>query len=92
MLNICGCLVHTRPEQAAGIAKTIAAADGCDVHAIQDGRIVITVEDTEAGRASDKIMELHQIPGILTISLTYHHFEELPPESGRAEAIAQPTA
>ncbi|WP_371227302.1 chaperone NapD [Roseovarius sp. 2305UL8-3] len=76
MLNICGCLVHAMPERAEDIITAINAAEGSEVHAHEDGRIVITVEDTETRRASEQIMELHQIPGVLTISLTYHHFEE----------------
>jgi membrane carboxypeptidase/penicillin-binding protein len=37
-------------------------------------------EDTTDERASDKIMSLHQIPGVLTVTLTYHHFEDIAPE------------
>ncbi len=76
MLNICGCLVHAMPDRAEDIIAAINATEGSEVHAHEDGRIVITVEDTDTRRASEQIMELHQIPGVLTISLTYHHFEE----------------
>lgn len=81
MLNICGCLVHTMPGKAPAVIAAIEAAPGCEVHAHDKGRIVVTVEDTEARRASDQIMDLHQIPGVLTVTLTYHHFEELAPET-----------
>lgn len=80
MLNICGCLVHVLPEKAGGVIAAIEAVEGCEVHAHQDGRIVTTVEDTADARASDKIMGLHQIPGVLTVTLTYHHFEDIAPE------------
>ena len=87
MLNICGCLVHAVPGTADSVIETINATEGCEVHAHEEGRIVVTVEDTETKRASDLIMEMHQIPGIITVTLTYHHFEELPQS---AEALAQP--
>lgn len=77
MLNICGCLVHTMPDMTDTVIPAIQSIDGGEVHAHENGRIIITVEDTATGRASDKIMEMHQIPGVLTITLTYHHFEEL---------------
>ncbi|MEQ9695614.1 chaperone NapD [Shimia sp. SDUM112013] len=77
MLNICGCLVHTMPEKVDTVIDAINAFEGGEVHAHEDGRIVITVEDTPTRRASDQIMDMHQIPGVLTITLTYHHFEEL---------------
>ncbi len=76
MLNICGCLVHAAPDRAAQVAEAIAAVDGAEVHGREGGRIVVTAEDTGDRLASDVIMELHQIPGVLTVTLTYHHFEE----------------
>ncbi|WP_432448970.1 chaperone NapD [Aliiroseovarius marinus] len=84
MINICGCLVHTMPEKTAEVMTAIAATEGGEVHAHEDGRIVVTVEDTTQMRASDQIMEMHQIPGVLTITLTYHHFEELDDEPAAA--------
>lgn len=77
MINICGCLVHTTPERTADVIAAIETAEGSEVHGHQDGRIVVTVEDTKAKRASDQIMDMHQIPGVLTVTLTYHHFEAL---------------
>jgi len=77
MLNICGCLVQTMPERTAAVIEAINASEGSEVHAHDKGRIVVTVEDTETRRASDLIMDLHQIPGVLGVTLTYHHFEAL---------------
>lgn len=88
MLNICGCLVHTMPEKTDGVIAAIAATEGGEVHAHDKGRIVVTIEDTETKRASDQIMDMHQIPGVLTVTLTYHHFEE---QGDTPEALDQPT-
>lgn len=82
MLNICGCLVHTMPGKTEDVIAAISAIDGGEVHAHENGRIVVTVEDANGKRASDQIMEMHQIPGVLTVSLTYHHFEEPDAEAG----------
>ena len=87
MLNICGCLVHVMPERAQEVSAVIEAMDGCEVHAEQDGRFVVTVEDTDDKRASDLIMDMHQIPGILTVTLSYHHFEPLGPQEAAASAL-----
>ena len=54
-----------------------AGFDGVEIHAkSDDGRFVIVVEDTGERRASETIMALHQIPGVVSLTLTYHHFEE----------------
>ncbi len=77
-MNICGCLVHTTPELVSAASDEMAAFDGVEVHAqTPDGRIVVVVEDTPARLASETIMALHQIPGVISLTLTYHHFEEL---------------
>lgn len=89
MLNICGCLVHAMPDKAAEVIAAIEAAEGREVHAHQDGRIVVTVEDTGLMRASDNIMDMHQIPGVLTVTLTYHHFEELDAEGTERPSTPQ---
>lgn len=88
MLNICGCLVHSMPEKTDSVIAAINKIEGGEVHAQQDGRIVVTVEDTKTQRASEQIMDMHQIPGVLTVTLSYHHFEE--PEAS-APALDQPT-
>ncbi len=77
MLNICGCLVHSMPDRTGEIIAAIEAIEGCEVHAHEGGRIVVTVEDTAKQTASEQIMDMHQIPGVITVTLTYHHFEEL---------------
>ena len=87
MLNICGCLVHCHPDQVADISDAINAIEGCDTHAAEQARIVVTAEDTDDKRASDLIMEMHQIPGVLTVTLTYHHFEALEAEAATAPAL-----
>ena len=81
-MNICGCLVHVAPDKVATARAAMEAIDGVEVHAqSDDGRLVVVVEDTEAALASDRIMGLHQIPGVISLTLNYHHFEDTPPRA-----------
>jgi nitrate reductase NapD len=77
MLNICGCLVHVSPDREDEIISVVNGMAGCEVNAHQDGRLVVTIEDIGDIRASDQIMAIHQIPGVITVTLHYHHFEDL---------------
>ena len=52
MLNICGCLVHAMPGKAEAVMAAINATEGGEVHAHDEGRIVVTVEDTAFCRRS----------------------------------------
>ncbi len=77
-MNICGCLIHVPPKSADDTRDRINAVDGAEVHAAtDDGRLVVVVEDTPERLASETIMDLHQIPGVISVALTYHHFEDL---------------
>ncbi|MFB2532985.1 chaperone NapD [Paracoccus sp. p4-l81] len=63
----------------------LAAMDGVEIHgAGDDGRLVVVVEDTATDTASAIIMAMHQIPGVLSVTLNYHHFEDLSPPRGPA--------
>ena len=76
-MNICGCLIHTALEGAEDARACIEAMPGAEVHAAgDDGRFVVVVEDTADRLASEIIMDLHQIPGVVSLTLNYHHFED----------------
>jgi nitrate reductase NapD len=78
-MNICGCLVHVAPGALAAARPMIEAMNGVEIHAgTDDGRLVVVVEDTDEAYASATIMALHQIPGVISLTLNYHHFEDLP--------------
>jgi nitrate reductase NapD len=67
------------------------AMDGVEIHGRSDeGRFVVVVEDTPSLRASETIMALHQIPGVLSVTLTYHHFEDLTDTPAQAP-LSSPT-
>lgn len=88
-MNICGCLVHSMPEKAGAVRDALTAMEGVEVHAqSDDGRHVVVVEDTETERASDIIMEMHQIPGVISVTLTYHHFEDLQGGDSQPQPVA----
>ncbi|MDA7964429.1 chaperone NapD [Ruegeria sp.] len=89
-MNICGCLVHVTPDAALRAQETIENVEGAEVHAASDdGRLVVVVEDTDDRLASETIMDLHQIPGVISLSLTYHHFEDLAERRPQSNASRQ---
>lgn len=49
----------------------------------QDGRLVITVEDSTTASAAGTFVRLHAVPGVYSVSMVYQYsdddlFEELP--------------
>lgn len=77
-MNICGCLIHVADAKTDSARVAMQATPGVEIHAEgDDGRFVVVIEDTGDRLASDTIMDLHQIPGVLSLTLNYHHFEDL---------------
>ena len=82
-MNICGCLIHATPKEALRAHQAMEAMEGVEVHAeAEDGRFIVVVEDTPSRFASEIIMDLHQIPGVISLTLTYHHFEDFAEDAG----------
>ena len=75
-MNICGVLVHIVPDQADSVTAAIGSIPGAEVHEIQDnGRLIVTVEDTAQTAAIDGLSSIHRLPGVVAAALVYHHFE-----------------
>jgi nitrate reductase NapD len=85
-MNICGVLIHAQPDRGGDVAAAIECLDGAELHQrVPDGRMVVTVEDTEKSSAGDTVLALHRLPGVLSAALVYHHFE--PEETIESTAI-----
>ena len=76
-MNISGVLVKAYPQHLPSIEKILTTIDGVEVHGNnEDGRIVITVEQASAGRISDTLVEIQDVPGVLSAAMIYHQFED----------------
>ncbi|MEW5728750.1 MAG: chaperone NapD [Pseudomonadota bacterium] len=74
--NVCGVLVHARPEQRDAVRLALESLPGVEVHvATEDGRLVVTVEDADGQWAGATISRFNDISGVLSVALVYHHFD-----------------
>jgi len=76
-MNISGVLVKAYPDHLLSIEKVLTTMAGVEVHGNnKDGRIVITVEDKTANNISDTLVQIQDVPGVLSAAMIYHQFEE----------------
>ena len=87
MIEVCGVLVHARPERVADVQKVLETMDGVEVHTVTDqGRLVITLENTdENSRLAEGLAEVNRIDGVLAASLVYEHSEAEQTDSEQTE-------
>ena len=72
--NICGVFVQTMPERVSDVAAILAGTPGVEVHqTADDGRLVVTIEDTPDRFASQTLLDLRSVDGVLSAALVYHH-------------------
>lgn len=86
-MNICGVLVHAYPERAGEVAQALTGIAGLELHGDADnGRLIVTLEDTESTLALTGLEQIHRTPGVVAAALIYHHFE---PDDETAGAVAK---
>jgi nitrate reductase NapD len=75
-INICGVLVHARPDVRDSVKTALEELPGTEVHTMTDeGKMVVVVEDAGDQWASEIIARFNEIEGILSVALVYHHFD-----------------
>ena len=76
-MNISRALVKAYPEHLLSIDNVLTTLAGAEVHVNnKDCRIVITVEDKTANNISDTLVQIQDVPGVLSAAMIYHQFEE----------------
>ncbi len=73
-MNICSCVVHTRPERAPEVSARLLTIPGVEVHGgEEEGKLVVTVEDTADTLAADTLGAIGAVEGVINTVLIYHY-------------------
>ena len=73
--HIASLIVRVRPEVAVALANRIAAAPDAEVHAVEDGKIVVVLESATERGLADRMDELRAEPDVLFVNLVYHQVD-----------------
>ena len=76
-MNISGVVVRAFPEKIQAVEDILLSMEGVEVHGHNDdGRMVVTIEQTNTREASDVILQMQNVPGVLSTMMIYHQFED----------------
>ncbi len=76
-MNICGILVHMRPEQFEVVSERLSARTGIEVHGIsEDGRAVVTLETVDNDASAEALTGIQQVEGVINASMIYHYCDD----------------
>lgn len=75
-ISVAGVLVHAAPAHIARVEEQLTQLPGVEVHAVTpEGKLVVTVEESEGRMTGENVMRLYEIDGVLSAAMIYHHFE-----------------
>lgn len=78
-MNIAGVLVNSHPDHVDSVKRSLAAIHGVEVHAATpEGRIIVIVDEDNLDTLADTFRRFHDLSGVLSAALVYHHFESDP--------------
>ena len=73
-MNISSVVIRSLPDKLAAVQAALLAMPGVEIHAVtEESRIAATLEDANHSRAADAYVALHDIPGVLTVTLIYQY-------------------
>lgn len=75
-MNISGVLVYAVAKQADSVAESLSAIEGVEVHAVENGKLVVTVEHNNINALADQVMQFQDMSGVMSVAMVYQHNED----------------
>lgn len=89
-VNICGVLVHAKPNLIETVSNEILNLPGTEIpQTSAEGRLVVIIEDTEGHWAGDTITLISNIEGVLPASLVFHQRDTLEGDETGSQEVPQ---
>jgi periplasmic nitrate reductase NapD len=65
------------PGRVAEVAAAIAGMSGAEIHACENGRIVVVMEGSSAGELGSRLTAIGNLDGVIAANMVFEHVEEL---------------
>lgn len=87
--HISSLVVHVRPEREAEIAARIGRLKGAEVlpHQVA-GKLIVTLETASTAEIVKRLNVIHDLRGVISAALIYHHWERADGADADAESEA----
>lgn len=87
-LHVSSLVIQHLPGQADALRASVTALPGMDWHAAQNGKAIVTAVTASAAEVMDRIAAINSLPGVLTTTLVYHHYEDAPADASEGAPAA----
>ncbi len=72
--HVASYVIRTRPEHAKQVAAHIGAMPGLEVHAAQEGKLVVTAEARDVRQLADIAGDLGLVDSVIAVAPIYHEY------------------
>lgn len=75
-MNISGILIHVKTERMKSVSQELNAMEGIEVHAAENGKLVVTAEHEKLNALADLVMSLQHVKGVMSVAMVYHESDD----------------
>lgn len=75
-VHVASFIVRTRPEIAHEVAARVGQSPSTEIHAVDNGRIIVVVESADERALADRMDAIRNDPDVLIVSLVYHAVDQ----------------
>jgi nitrate reductase NapD len=87
--HISSLVVHVRPEREAEVSARIGRLAGAEVLPRQiAGKLIVTLETASTAEIVERLNAIHDLRGVISAALIYHHWESATDAQADAESEA----
>ncbi len=76
-MKIVSLVLKYLPAERAAVQQAVEQVSGASVaHDQGDGRMLVLIEDGEGYAVSDSIIQVHQVPHVMSVTLAYEYSDD----------------
>ena len=75
-MNISGVLIHVKAEKMDSVSKELNSMEGVEVHAAENGKLVVTAEHKKLNALADLVMSLQHLKNVMSVAMVYHESDD----------------
>ena len=73
-MNLASLVLRIQPERRVAAEAALTALPGVECHAMSDdGKLIVTVEETPHSSVAETLIAVHGVPEVLAVTLAYEH-------------------
>lgn len=76
-MNISSAILHIAPARLDEACGVLVQMPGVEIHARSpEGKVVVTLEDSDTNSAADSYAALHGVPGVASVAMVYQYSDD----------------